>query len=54
MKLLAGSQTSRELLIACLLEAIGQQDPLLLREIEKNLREKCSELCNGPGTRGSK
>ena len=37
-KLLAGTQTSREVLIACLLEAVDQQDALLLREIEKRMR----------------
>jgi predicted transcriptional regulator len=34
-KLLAGPQTSREVLLACLLEVAGQQDELLLREFEK-------------------
>lgn len=38
-KLLAGPQTSREVLIACLLEAVAQQEELLLREIEKRMRE---------------
>src|SRR5271165_642257 len=38
-KLLAGPQASREVLIACLLEAVNQQDALLLREIEKWMRQ---------------
>lgn len=37
-KLLAGPETSREVLIACLLEAVDQQEKLLLREIEKRMR----------------
>ena len=37
-KLLAGPQTSRELLLACLLEAAAQQELLLLRQIEKTIR----------------
>jgi len=37
-KLLAGSRASREVLLACLLEAAAQSDELLLREIEKTLR----------------
>ena len=37
-KFLAGPQTSREALIACLLEAVSQQDALLLQELEKRMR----------------
>ncbi len=37
-KLLAGPQTSRELLLACLLEAAAQQEPRLLSELEKRIR----------------
>ncbi len=37
-KLLAGPNTSREVLIACLLEAVSHQDALLLRELEKRIR----------------
>ena len=50
-KLLAGPQSSREVLIACLLEAVVQQEGLLLREIEKNLSARHAELCDGEGTR---
>lgn len=38
-KLLAGPHASREALIACLLEAVEQQEELLLQEIEKRIRE---------------
>jgi len=38
-KLLAGPQASREALIACLLEAVGRQDALLLRELQKRIRQ---------------
>jgi predicted transcriptional regulator len=38
-KLLAGPQGSREALITCLLEAVAQQDALLLREIQKKMRD---------------
>ena len=38
-KLLAGPQTSRDVLIPCLLEAVAGQDALLLREIEKTIRQ---------------
>jgi predicted transcriptional regulator len=37
-KLLAGPQTSRELLLDSLLEAVNQQEPRLLMEVEKKLR----------------
>jgi predicted transcriptional regulator len=39
-KLLAGPEASREVLLTCLLEAVGQ-DPLLLRDLEKRMRENC-------------
>jgi predicted transcriptional regulator len=51
-KLLAGSRSSPDLLIACLLEAVGRHDELLRQEIEKNLRERCNELRNGSGISG--
>jgi predicted transcriptional regulator len=38
-KLLAGSPTSRELLLACLLEAAGQQEARLLSELKKRMRK---------------
>jgi predicted transcriptional regulator len=38
-KLLAGSQTSRDLLLACLLEAAGQQEARLLSELKKRMRK---------------
>lgn len=39
-KLLAGPQTSHEALIACLLEAVREQNPLLLQEIETRIRRR--------------
>jgi len=50
-KLLAGPQTSREMLIACLLEAVVQQEALLLRGIEKDYCTKHGERCDGEGPR---
>ncbi len=41
-KLLAGPQSSRQALIACLLEAVGTQDALLLREFQKEIRQRRS------------
>jgi predicted transcriptional regulator len=40
-RLLAGPQSSREALIACLLEAVGTQDALLL-EFQKEIRKRRS------------
>lgn len=39
-KLLAGSHSSREVLIACLLEAVRLQEPDLLEDIETTLKDK--------------
>jgi len=33
-RLLSGSETSRELLVACLLEAMGEHDPKLLQDLQ--------------------
>jgi len=41
----AGPQPSRELLISCLVEAVGQQDEALLDELERKVRLKRKELC---------
>lgn len=41
-KLLAGPQSSRQALIACLLEAVGTQDALLLQEFQKEIRQRRS------------
>ena len=43
-KLLAGPKGSREILIACLLEAASQQDASLLHELERTIRERMSHL----------
>jgi predicted transcriptional regulator len=42
---LAGPQPSGELLISCLVEAVGQQDEALLDELERKIRLKRKELC---------
>ena len=41
----AGPQPSSELLISCLVEAVGQQDEALLDELERKIRLKRKELC---------
>ena len=41
---LAGPQPSGELLISCLVEAVGQKDAALLDELEKKIRMKRKEL----------
>jgi predicted transcriptional regulator len=41
---LAGAHPSRDLLISCLLDAVGQHDKLLLDELEKKVRMKRKEL----------
>jgi predicted transcriptional regulator len=42
---LAGPRPSGELLISCLVEAVGQHDESLLDELEKKIRLKRKELC---------
>lgn len=46
---LEGSQPSRELLISCLVEAVGQYDQALLDELEKKVRAKRRELLSRSG-----
>ncbi|MGH9865091.1 MAG: BlaI/MecI/CopY family transcriptional regulator [Candidatus Acidiferrales bacterium] len=41
---LAGPQPSRDLLISCLVEAVGQYDEALLDALEKKIRRKRREL----------
>lgn len=41
---LAGPQPSRDLLISCLVEAVGQHDKALLDELEQKIRRKRREL----------
>lgn len=41
---LAGPQPSRDLLISCLVEAVGQYDKALLDALEKKIRTKRKEL----------
>lgn len=42
---LAGPQPAGELLISCLVDAVGQQDVALLDDLEKKIRLKRKELC---------
>ena len=44
---LAGPPPSGELLISCLVEAVGRQDAALLDELEKKIRKKRRELDKG-------
>jgi predicted transcriptional regulator len=44
---LARPQPSRELLISCLVEAVGRHDEALLDELEKRIRNKRRELRKG-------
>ncbi|MFZ0638980.1 MAG: BlaI/MecI/CopY family transcriptional regulator [Candidatus Acidiferrales bacterium] len=46
---LAGPQPSRDLLISCLVEAVGQYDEALLDELEKKIRAKRKELLHRNG-----
>jgi predicted transcriptional regulator len=41
---LAGPQTSSELLISCLVEAVGRQDETLLDDLEKKIQMRRKEL----------
>ena len=42
---LNGPQSAGELLISCLVEAVGQKDAALLDELERKIRVKRKELC---------
>jgi predicted transcriptional regulator len=44
---LAGAQTSRQLLISGLLDAVGQHDAALLEELEKKIQSKRKEISAG-------
>lgn len=46
---LGSSQPSRDLLISCLVEAVGQYDEALLDELEKKIRAKRKELLHRNG-----
>ena len=46
---LTGPQPSRDLLISCLVEAVGQYDEALLDELEKKVRAKRKELLHRGG-----
>jgi predicted transcriptional regulator len=43
---LAGPRPSGELLISCLVEAVGRQDEALLDELERKIRLRRRELCH--------
>ena len=45
---LATPEPSRELLISCLVEAVGQHDEALLEEMEKKIRLRRKELARRP------
>ncbi|HTS75715.1 MAG TPA: BlaI/MecI/CopY family transcriptional regulator [Bryobacteraceae bacterium] len=42
--LLAGPHNSSEVLISCLVDAVGQRDQAVLEELERRIREKRREL----------
>lgn len=42
---LNGPQAAGELLISCLVEAVGQKDAALLDDLERKIRDKRKELC---------
>jgi predicted transcriptional regulator len=44
---LSGPQPSREVLLSCLLDAVGEHDVALLEELEKKIRMKRRELFRG-------
>jgi predicted transcriptional regulator len=44
---LTGPQPSREMLLSCLLDAVGEHDAALLEELEKKIRMKRRELFRG-------
>jgi predicted transcriptional regulator len=45
---LAVPEPSRDLLISCLVEAVGQHDEALLDELEKKIKLRRKELCRRP------
>lgn len=45
--LLAGPEPSRELLLSCLVDAVGQHDAMLLDELEEKIRDKRKQLAEG-------
>lgn len=42
---LSAAEPSRDLLISCLVEAVGRQDEALLDELEKKIKLRRKELC---------
>ncbi|MGA2148859.1 MAG: BlaI/MecI/CopY family transcriptional regulator [Bryobacteraceae bacterium] len=44
---LTGPETSRDLLISCLVDAAGEQDSALLDKLEQKIRRKRQELSRG-------
>ena len=47
-RFLAGTQPSRELLISCLVDAVGEHDPNLLDQLESKIQSKRRELIGEP------
>ena len=41
---LSGASPSRDLLVSCLVDAVGQEDDLLLQDLERKIRQKRREL----------
>jgi predicted transcriptional regulator len=48
-RFLTGSGPARELLLSCFLDAVGDQDALLLDELEKEIRKRRRELSRRGG-----
>jgi predicted transcriptional regulator len=42
--ILSSSGTSRDLLVSCLVEAVGQEDDSLLKDLERKIRQKRRDL----------
>jgi predicted transcriptional regulator len=45
---LSGAEPSRDLLISCLVEAVGRHDEGLLDQLEKKIKLRRKELCRRP------
>jgi predicted transcriptional regulator len=45
---LSAAEPSRDLLISCLVEAVGQHDEALLDELEKKIKRRRKQLCRRP------
>jgi predicted transcriptional regulator len=45
---LSAGKPSRDLLISCLVEAVGRHDEALLDELEKKIQRRRQQLCSRP------